>query len=192
MLKTFQQFKSVLCVCPHCSALLRLSEIQNLRTTTPAPKTWLDEYDVMTKKIEKKEETIGKKEDVLYSQEAELRAKSVARGQQKVKTIVGRSLQNASLKKFNPYDIKPILHPVDFVIYDGNNAKQIKKIIFLSKKSEISDLRQLQESIHECVKKKNYDFREVKVSNSGKVEYTKWEKVKKKGGGMVVRGKTIT
>lgn len=188
VLKTFQQFKSVLCICPHCSALLRLSEIQNLRTTTPAPKTWLDEYDVMNKKIDKKEELIEKKEDVLYSQEAELRAKSVARGQKKVKTIVGRSLQNASLKKFNPYDIKPILHPVDFVIYDGNNDKQIKKIIFLSKKSEISDLRQLQESIHECVKKKNYDFREAKVSNNGNIEYTKWDKIpKKSGNGFVIR-----
>ena len=188
VLKTFQQFKSVLCICPHCSALLRLSEIQNLRTTTPAPKTWLDEYDVMNKKIDKKEELIEKKEDVLYSQEAELRAKSVARGQKKVKTIVGRSLQNASLKKFNPYDIKPILHPVDFVIYDGNNDKQIKKIIFLSKKSEISDLKQLQESIHECVKKKNYDFREAKVSNNGNIEYTKWDKIpKKSGNGFVIR-----
>ena len=91
MLKTFQQFKSVLCICPHCSALLRLSEIQNMRTTTPAPKTWLDEYNVKMKKIEKKEELIEKKEDVLYSQEAELRAKSVARGQKKVKTIVESS-----------------------------------------------------------------------------------------------------
>ena len=188
MLKTFQQFKSVLCICPHCSALLRLSEIQNMRTTTPAPKTWLDEYDVEMKKIEKKEEQIEGKEEALHSQEKELRAKSVARGQKKVKIIVGKSLQNASLKKFNPYDIKPILHPVDFVIYDGNNDGEIKKIIFLSKKSEISDLKQLQESIHECVKKKNYDFREIKVSNSGKVGYTKWDKIpKKSGNGFVIR-----
>ena len=51
LLKTFQQFKSVLCVCPHCSSLLRLSDLRNLRTKLPAPKTWLDEYELTDKKI---------------------------------------------------------------------------------------------------------------------------------------------
>ena len=192
LLKIFQQFKSVLCICPHCSELLRLSDIQNLRTTKPAPRTWLDDYDVLNKKIERKEELIGEKENKLNSQESDLRAKSVARGQKKVKTIVQKSLQNVSLKKYNPYDIKPILHPVDFVIYNGNNDKQIKEIIFLSKKSEISDLRQLQESIHECVKNENYDFRETKVSNNGGIEYLKWGKQpKKRGGGFTIKGTPI-
>ena len=113
LLKTFQQFKSVLCICPHCSELLRLSDIQNLRTTKPAPRTWLDDYDVLIKKNERKEELIEEKENKLSSQESDLRAKSVARGQKKVKTIVQKSLQNVNLKKYNPYDIKPILHPVD-------------------------------------------------------------------------------
>ena len=189
LLKTFQQFKSVLCICPHCSKLLRLSDIQNLRTTKPAPRTWLDDYDVSIKKIERKDELVGEKENKLNAQESVLRAKSAARGQKKVKTIVQKSLQNASLKKYNPYDIKPILHPVDFVIYNGNNDKQIKEIVFLSKKSEVSDLRQLQESIHECVKNKNYDFRETKVSNSGGIEYIKWGKQpKKRGGGFTTKG----
>jgi len=192
LLKTFQQFKSVLCICPHCSSLLRLSDIHNLRTTTPAPTTWLDEYDVLNKKIERKEALIGEKEDELYSKESDLRAKSVARGQKRVKTIVQKSLQNVYLKKYNPYDIKPILHPVDFVIYNGNNDEQIKEIIFLTKKSETSDLRQLQESIHECVKNKNYDFRETKVSNSGKIEYVKWRKQpKKRGSGFLMKGTPI-
>ena len=189
LLKTFQQFKSVLCICPHCSKLLRLSDIQNLRTTKPAPRTWLDDYDVSIKKIESRDELVGEKENRLSAQESVLRAKSAARGQKKVKTIVQKSLQNASLKKYNPYDIKPILHPVDFVIYNGNNDKQIKEIVFLSKKSEVSDLRQLQESIHECVKNKNYDFRETKVSNSGGIEYIKWGKQpKKSGGGFTTKG----
>ena len=132
---------------------------------------------------------VEERENKLKAEASKLRAKSVARGQKKVKTIVQKSLQNASLKKYNPYDIKPILHPVDFVIYNGNNDKQIKEIIFLSKKSEMSDLRQLQESIHECVKNKNYDFRETKVSNSGGIECIKWGKQpKKKGAGFTIKG----
>ena len=72
LLKTFQQFKSVLCICPHCSELLRLSDIQNLRTTKHAPRTWLDDYDVSIKKIERRDELVGEKENRLNAQESDL------------------------------------------------------------------------------------------------------------------------
>ena len=192
VLKTFQQFKSVLCICPHCSSLLRLSDLQNLRTTTPAPKTWLDNYELMEKKIQRKEELLSTKEDQLYSKEEEMREKSRERGRKKVLTTVMKSMQSKILKKYNPYDIKPILHPVDFVIYNGNQNKQITDVIFLSKKSENSDLQQLQESIHNCVKNKNYDFREAKVANNGKITYLGWElRQKKNGKGFTSSSKTL-
>ena len=132
VLKTFQQFKSVLCICPHCSSLLRLSDLQNLRTTIPAPKTWLDSYELMEKKIQRKEELLSTKENQLYSKEEEMREKSRERGRKKVLTTVMKSMQSMILKKYNPYDIKPILHPVDFVIYHGNQNKHITDVIFLS------------------------------------------------------------
>ena len=192
LLKTFQQFQSVFCVCPHCSSLLRFSDLRNLRTTGHGPKTWLDDYELLDKKIQRKDELLSVKEDKLYSKEEEMREKSREKGRKKVITTVLKSMQNMILKKYNPYDIKPILHPVDFVIYNGNRNKQITDVIFLSKKSENSDLRQLQESIHSCVKNKNYDFREAKVSNNGKIEYVKWElRPKKSGSGFVTAGVTL-
>ena len=36
-------------------------------------------------------------------------------------------------KKYNPYDIKPIIHPVDFVIFNGDRDEQVKEVVFLSK-----------------------------------------------------------
>ena len=76
-----------------------------------------------------------------------------------------------SKKKYNPYDIKPIIHPVDFVIFNGDHDKQVNEVVFLSKKSKNPNLAALQKSVDECVEKKNYDFKTAKISNEGKVTF---------------------
>ena len=38
--------------------------------------------------------------------------------------------------KFNPYDIKPILYPIDYVIYDGMEKGSIDNVIFLHNKKK--------------------------------------------------------
>ena len=83
------------------------------------------------------------------------------------------------LKKYNPFDIKPIIHPVDFVIFNGDyeakktnyRKKSIQEVVFFSKKSEDSDMLNLQESVSECVKKKNYDFKIARIANDGSVTF---------------------
>jgi len=168
-------------MCPHCSSLLRLSEL-HLRSKTPSPKTWLDEFDEKVRILENKDDIISDKE----SKEKEIlkkkRDKATQQGRKKVVKTVLKSLDTTSsekLKKYNPFDIKPIIHPVDFVIFNGDyEAKkskyrdnEIKEVIFLSKKSKNSDLLNLQKSVNECVKKKNYDFKLVRISDTGKITF---------------------
>lgn len=83
------------------------------------------------------------------------------------------------LKKYNPFDVKPIIHPVDFVIFNGDyeakktkyKKKKIQEVVFFSKKSENSDMLNLQKSVDECVKNKNYDFKVVRINNSDNVSF---------------------
>ena len=116
-LDLFNEFKTILCMCPHCSSLLRLSQLY-LRSDVPAPKTWLDEYDLKKMKLEKKEEKVSERE---YEQDELIKKKkdmATQRGRKKVVSIVLDSLDPTSskmLKKYNPFDIKPVIHPVDFV-----------------------------------------------------------------------------
>jgi len=180
-LDLFNQFKIILCLCPHCSSLLRLSQL-HLRSDVPSQKTWLDEYDLKKTKLENKEEKISQKE---YEQEElikEKKEKAKQRGRTKVVSIVLNSLHPTSskmLKKYNPFDVKPITHPVDFVIFNGDyeakktnyRKKKIQEVIFFSKKSENSDLLNLQKSVDECVKNKNYDFKIVRINNNGNVSF---------------------
>ena len=172
-LDLFNEFKTILCMCPHCSSLLRLSQLR-LRSDVPAPKTWLDEYDLKKIKLEKKHEGVLQRE---YRQEELIKKKreqAIQRGRKKVVSIVLDSLDPTSskmLKKYNPFDIKPVIHPVDFVIFNGDyeakktnyRKKSIQEVVFFSKKSENSDMLNLQESVDECVKKKNYDFKIARV-----------------------------
>jgi len=167
----FQQLKTILCLCPNCSSLLRVSQL-HLRSTAPAPRTWLDDYDDQIKKLQIKSDSVATKEDKLYSQETEMRKKSSERGQKRVVGTVLKSMDDYfSKKKYNPYDIKPIIHPVDFVIFNGDHDKQVNEVVFLSKKSKNPNLAALQKSVDECVEKKNYDFKTAKISNEGKVTF---------------------
>ena len=171
LLDIFQQLKTILCLCPNCSSLLRVSQL-HLRSTAAAPRTWLDDYDEQIKKLEIKDGSVSRKEDKLYSQEKELRKKSVERGRKKVVNTVLKSMDDYFLKKkYNPYDIKPIIHPVDFVIFNGDRDEQVKEVVFLSKKSKNQNLAVLQKSVSECVKKKNYDFKIARISNDGSVTF---------------------
>ena len=99
-----------------------------------------------------------------------MRQKSAERGRKRVVSTVLKSMDDYfSKKKYNPYDIKPIIHPVDFVIFNGDHDKQVNEVVFLSKKSKNPNLAALQKSVSECIKKKNYDFKIAKISNEGKV-----------------------
>ena len=40
-LDLFNKFKIIFCLCPHCSSLLRLSQL-HLRSDVPSQKTWLE------------------------------------------------------------------------------------------------------------------------------------------------------
>ena len=92
----FNEFKTILCMCPHCSSLIRLSQLY-LRSDVPAPKTWLDEYDLKKMKLEKKEEKVSERE---YEQD-ELKKKkrdiATQRGRKKVVSIVFDSLSSFCL-----------------------------------------------------------------------------------------------
>ena len=170
-LNIFQQIKTVLCLCPNCSSLLRVSQL-HLRSTAAAPRTWLDDYDEQIKKLKIKDGSVSRKEDNLHSKEKEMRQKSAERGRKMVVSTVLKSMDDYFLKKkYNPYDIKPIIHPVDFVIFNGDHDKQVNEVVFLSKKSNNPNLAALQKSVDECVEKKNYDFKTAKISNEGKVTF---------------------
>ena len=54
----FQAFRSILCVCPSCGELVRLSDLK-FTHRGKAPRTWLDAHQGKISKLVKREEKFG-------------------------------------------------------------------------------------------------------------------------------------
>lgn len=165
LLNIFQSFRKILCLCPCCGELLRLSDL-HLRYTGKAPKTWLDIY-------EQKLIALQRREELFEEKERELRDKSIERGRKKVPRLIERCLCPEFRKmKYDPYDIKAIMHPVDFVVFDGlNQESEIKSITFLSRKPSSQEQIKIIESMRKTINNNNYDWRVARITLDGKVNF---------------------
>jgi len=167
----FHQLKTILCVCPHCKSMLRLSDL-NLRDKGKAPKTFLDEYELEEKKLDRKDENMEGKENEFREKERAIKDKAVKRGRNKVvKTVLNSMDEYFTKMNYNPYDIKPILHPVDYVIYEGMNDKKMNDVVFLSKKTRNPYLNKLHMSIDKIINKELYDFKVARIDIDGNVSF---------------------
>lgn len=151
-------------MCPKCETIMRVSELK-IRSKEKTEKTWLDIFEAQQKKLDTQEEKFEEEEQ-------NIREKAVQRGRLQVPKLVNKSLnkQFANLK-YDPYDIKAILHPIDFVAFDGMNKGQVQNVTLLSSKTTNPLLQNLHKAIAEAVKEKAYDWKVLRVSQDGSVEY---------------------
>ena len=73
--------------------------------------------------------------------------------------------------KYDPYGIKALLHPIDFVVFDGNHKEMMKDIVLMTRKTHNENLLQLHKGIARAVKDRKYDWKVVRVSEDGQVDY---------------------
>ena len=164
LLESFQSFRTILCVCPCCSQIHRLSDLR-LQYTGKAPSTWLDRLDQKSQELDQKEDRFSEKE-------AKLRNEAAERGRKKVGQILNRCMaKDLACLKFNPYDIKLIMHPIDYVVFDGLNDGEMERIVFLSKSSVSPPLLALRNQIRKSIENKSYDWKVARVGITGKISY---------------------
>ena len=164
LFKEFREFKKILCVCPCCGELVRVSELK-LRVKGPAPKTWLDEHEEKVKAVEKKEERF---EEI----KKEMREVAVERGRKEAVKIVKKTLApQIRALRLDPMDVKPILNPIDFVVFKGMTKNhRVTNIMMLSKKSSNAILNKYRRQIKTAVEKKYYEWQTVRIDEDGNIE----------------------
>ena len=64
MFEEFQEFRKILCVCPSCGGLHRVSDLR-LKVRGKAAKTWLDSFDEKELALADKTARFDEKEDEL-------------------------------------------------------------------------------------------------------------------------------
>ena len=161
-LTVFTNFKTILCVCPNCKALPRLSELQ-IFSSKKTLKDWMDDWQERMNGLEEKINGFHEKESMV-------REEAAKRAQAQVPKLIKKSLSDHIVSlKYNPYDIKPINHPIDLVVYDGMSDGDVKDVIFLHSKNKA--MRELHKSVHNVVENKEYDWKVVRISMDGKLEF---------------------
>ena len=159
----FNQFRTVICMCPECDAFSRLSDM-HIRASGKTPKTWLDEFEASDRQIMDEENEFSEQEDRVRSQ-------AVERGRAKVPNLVRQSMHSQFTKlPYDPYDIKPLLHPIDFVVFDGMNGGKVRDVVLLSRITNNPHMLSHQQSIKKVVESQSYDWKVVRVSIDGEVE----------------------
>ena len=164
LLNVFQSFRQVLCVCPCCGEMLRLSDL-HMKYSGKAPKTWLDTYDSKLLSLEKQEEKFSEKE-------REIRNKSIARGRKKVPALVNKCLCPEFKKlEYNPYDFKAIMHPVEFIVFNGLENRDLQDITFLTRKTLDLEQNRIINSIGKTIDNGNYEWKISRITMDGEVKF---------------------
>ncbi len=159
----FQEFRKILCVCPCCGEIRRVSDLK-LHVKGKVSKTWLDEYEKKQSLLDAKEEKFGEKE-------ARLRELATQKGRKQAEAIFNKAiLPSFKALKLDPFDVKPILHPVDFVVFNGMNKKEdINNIIFLSKQHDAPALTSVRKQIEQAIIQKKYEWQVARIDEDGKI-----------------------
>ena len=165
LFEEFSELRKILCICPCCGEIVRVSDL-HLKVKKPIVKTWLDTYEAKIIAMNEKEEKFNEKEQ-------KIRDAAVKRGRDEAEKIVKKAiLPIFTILKIDPYDVKPIMSPIDFIVFDGMTKKdKIKDIIFLSKTSKIESLNSIRKQIKETISKKNYTWQVGRIDDLGSLTY---------------------
>ena len=163
MIEQLQQFRKILCICPRCGEIVRVSDLR-LKVKGLMVRTWLDEYQNKEQKLIKKEEKFDEREE-------KLRDIAREKGRNEAEKVFNKAiLPSFKALKLDPFDVKPILSPVDFIVFKGmNKGDTISDIVFLSKKSSVPSLESIKQQIHEVISQKNYTWQVARIDELGSI-----------------------
>jgi predicted Holliday junction resolvase-like endonuclease len=163
LFEEFQLFRRILCVCPCCGDLVRVSDLR-LKAKGPAIRTWLDER-------EEKERKLSKKEEAFEEEEEKLRELAREKGRKASEKVFNAAIcPSLRALKLDPFDVKPILHPIDFVVFNGMNKQEaISDIILLTRQHNCPSINPVREQIRKAVITNKYDWQVARIDEKGKI-----------------------
>jgi len=145
---------------------MRFSDLR-LQYAGKVPETWLDKHETTLKNQQKKEDEFKEKEKGM-------RKKATEKGRAQVPELVRQCFdKNLAKLPYDPYDIKALWHPIDFVIFNGLNRFNEKKsdviddIVLISKKSKDKELNGVRKTVKETVENEKYNWRIARVTDRG-------------------------
>lgn len=159
--KSFHEMNSVLGLCPCCGELFRLPEAGPYLKGKKV-ETIIDKLYAELRRVERSEERL----DVM---EEELRAKARTKGQAAAKRKLRKIDPVFSGVGIDPQDVKVIFDPVEFVVFDGLNAGEVKQVKFMGHHPTSKAQEKVQQSLVSAIDAGNLDFKTLRVNGDGQV-----------------------
>jgi predicted Holliday junction resolvase-like endonuclease len=162
----FQKARTVLCLCPYCSEIVRLGDLK-LRYEGVTPETWLDKYQ---KSVNRFELQLARFDAIKGKIREEAREKGRKKARKRVVDIIDSAIPGCD---YHPQDIKAVLHPIDYVVFCGmTEGDDIDKIVYLSIETDDSTLKKIRRTIENTIDGENYSWNVARVLDDGTVDCT--------------------
>ena len=161
LIKFFSYQRQIFGVCPCCGELMRLSDCKVYRKDPPVS-DWKE-------KLEKQNIALDRFEEKLDMKMGEMRERAREAGRKHADKLIKKVDPVFAPLKLNPDDAKVVFHPVDFVVFNGMKAKDLKSLIILDSKEKPKDLLPVQESVFNAIEKGNYEWLTMNVEIDGKI-----------------------
>jgi predicted Holliday junction resolvase-like endonuclease len=162
LFEEYQLFRTILAACP-CGQIHRVSDLK-LTTKGKIRKTWLDEHEENVR-------ILSEKELAFADQAKALRKEEVEKGRVEAEKAFYKAVCPAIRKlKIDPFDLKPILNPIDFVAFKGmTKYDEISDIVLLTREHPCVFLNPIRGQIRKAVEKQRYEWQEAHIDESGKI-----------------------
>jgi predicted Holliday junction resolvase-like endonuclease len=162
LLEEYQLFRRILALCP-CGQIHRVSDLR-LRSKGKAPKTWLDQYEANSRILFEKETAFADQSKILRDEGKEKGRLEAEKAFYKVVCPAIRKM------RINPFDLKPIFYPIDFVAFNGMTKNdEISDIVLLTREHPYSSLNSIRNQIRKAVEKNRYEWQEAHIEETGEI-----------------------
>jgi predicted Holliday junction resolvase-like endonuclease len=156
--------RHIFVVCPCCGEVVRLSDARVSYRQKYAD-DWLD-------RVERSEERIEQRIESFEERRKKLRDLSIARARQRILPQLLRKVAPAvSSLKLSPMDVKTLMDPVGYVVFDGlNSARGCRRVLFLDTGEAGKERLRVRESMESAIKRGDLGWTTVQIGQDGVVE----------------------
>jgi len=164
ILEFFQLERQIFGICPKCGRFFRLSECK-IHIKEKKTLDWLGE-------LMKKFEVVEKAEEKLDETEEEIREQARVKGRKQALRVVRKIDPIFTPRGLNPDDAKVLLHPIDYIVFNGmKDSGKMKNIVLLDRERKDASFRKLQRSIEKTIESGNYEWQTIRIDEGGKITY---------------------
>jgi predicted Holliday junction resolvase-like endonuclease len=150
-------------VCPECHEVSRLTDIQISYKVRYVP-DWLET-------LEREESQLEGRKERLEERAKEIRLRTLETTRRKLLPLKLKAVSPVFKKaRVMPQDVKVLLHPIDYVCFDGLYSQDIlRKIVFLDSKPMTNLERRVQTSISRAIARSALEWTTMRVGNDGRI-----------------------